>query len=147
MLFVFGLLGPLVQKIGNLLLPLWRLFVLKWIKEHFHLMFVVAMAILYVYELVSEVISLGNTRRLLNNPGTVDQDNQWGYGQTTAVLIWAPILRPAQTELIKAGKGSHPTFYVIRGPFALALDVFTRFPLLKWLHKRMLAFELIFTSR
>lgn len=97
-LMLLGLLIPLLAKIGRWLGPLWNIPIFKWTKKNFHKIFAVLMAILYVYLLISFVIRLGSTRLLLRNRDSAYQDDEWGYGQTTAVLIWLPLLRPAIKE-------------------------------------------------
>jgi hypothetical protein len=56
---------------------------------------VLLFVILYASSLIGYAIQLEQIRDVTRSPGQGYPDDEWGYGQTTAVLLWAPVLRTA----------------------------------------------------
>lgn len=79
---------------------LWERIIPRYFREHFFEMFV-QIFILSMFSLcgglvIWRVIELQGLRSwIVKSSQKALQDNDWGYGQTTAVLIWMPILRRA----------------------------------------------------
>lgn len=85
---VGGLLGYLFQRIR-------RVFP-KWLRKYWHHILVLQCVLLYIALFVLLARRLDFVRNYTTNPedGGGGGDD-WGYGQTTAVLLWAPVLRTA----------------------------------------------------
>ncbi len=87
-LFIVCFIYTIIRRIRDPILP-------AWLRKHFHQIFFVLLGIAYVSYVILSVTGLARTRRLTRQADNKYEDDEWGYGQTTAVLLWAPILRIA----------------------------------------------------
>lgn len=72
----------------------------EWLMRHGESIFLIPMLLVYVYDILSESVKLNTIRNWIEKIGGAQfQDNQWGYGQTTAVLLWVPFFWDAIEEM------------------------------------------------
>lgn len=86
-----GLLASFVKSVRKFLFP-------KWFRKHFfHITTLLyALAFIALFALLARRLAL--VRDLMQTPNQTEAEDQedgddWGYGQTTAVLLWTPVLR------------------------------------------------------
>lgn len=102
----------LCQVEGNLVMPFVRKIIPYFIRKYCHYchkLIILNMAMLYAVLLIYCNVDLSELRESLKrwNPGQESQhDKEWEYGQTAAVLRWAPML----WACIKAARGTLPSF-------------------------------------
>ena len=99
--FVAGVIArflkPLYRWLKRMLLKIMP----EWLKTHGVSIWLVLVLLLYVCDLIMASIKLNTIRNWIAKIGGDQfQDNQWGYGQTTAVLLWLPFFWDALKQLI-----------------------------------------------
>lgn len=82
------------RKIYQKIYELWHRIILAWLRKHllFSILPVPCLLLLLFY-LIRSTIELNQTRKVVRNKSRDgSKDDEWGYGQTTAVLLWLPII-------------------------------------------------------
>jgi hypothetical protein len=98
--FAFAVLPKLLAKFFRWIKSILLRIMPGWLKRHGESIFMILVLLLYVYDVLSASIRLNTIRNWIEKiVGARFQDDQWGYGQTTAVLLWVPFFWDAIKEM------------------------------------------------
>ena len=96
---LFALLGTFVAWCRRLWSQICLVWFRSWLKSHWRQLGVFLLALWFISILPFFATKLQRRRAIVENSiGESFQANEWGYGQTTALLLWAPLLRRAFNE-------------------------------------------------
>jgi hypothetical protein len=82
----FYAVEALLRKVRKSLFP-------KWLRKYIWHIFSFLLSVMYIYIFIMLALKLQRLREARKSPDEDGSDDEWGYGQTTAVLLWIPILR------------------------------------------------------
>ena len=82
---LFGVLGIALARYLGKIIP-------QWVKKHGLNIFVTLLLLYYVSVIIVDAVKLNNVRRILEKMSGGVVQNDWGYGETTAILLWAPFV-------------------------------------------------------